>query len=82
MKTAKLSLIFTLLLFKSIAQQLPPQALARQYKVSLFFGLNQPLITKGFNVELNYYTKHFVFDYSLGFNLHFKNNLVSEQAKR
>lgn len=81
MKTAKISLIFTLLTYQSFAQQLSPEVLDQQFKVSLLFGLNQPIITQGFNVELNYYTKHFVFDYSHGFNLHFKNNLVNGEAK-
>src|SRR5262245_31313213 len=48
---------------------------------SVLFGLNQPIINQGFNVELNYWTKHFVFDYSHGFGLKFEDNLVSKEAK-
>jgi hypothetical protein len=52
-----------------------------KFKFSLVFGLNQPIVSQGFNFEVNYYTKYFVFDYSHGFNLHFKDNLVSDDAK-
>ena len=48
-----------------------------KFRFSLVFGLNQPIVTQGFNLEANYYTKYFVFDYSHGFNLHFKDNLVT-----
>lgn len=33
-------------------------------------GLIQPLLLKGGNVEVSYFTEHFVFDYSHGFSLH------------
>jgi hypothetical protein len=82
MKKAKLSLIFIIITLPVFSQSLTPEALDQQYKISVLFGLNQPLITQGFNVELNYYTKHFVFDYSHGFNLHFKDNLVNDEAKK
>ncbi len=48
---------------------------------SILFGLNQPIVTNGFNVELNYWFKRFVFDYSHGFGLQIKGNLVSKEAK-
>ncbi len=49
--------------------------------VSLVFGLNQPIVMNGFNFEVDYWTKKFVFDYSHGFGLEFGDNLVSEEAK-
>jgi hypothetical protein len=36
---------------------------------NLVFGLSQPLILNGGNVEVNYLTDHWVFEYSHGFNL-------------
>lgn len=76
-------LLFALIsLNKGFSQQISPEELDQKFKLGIVFGLSQPLITNGFNVELNYYTKHFVFDYSHGFNLKFKDNLVSEESKR
>lgn len=50
-------------------------------KASLVFGLNQPLVTNGFNFEVNYWLKNFVIDYSHGFGLQFKENLVNDASK-
>lgn len=50
-------------------------------KLSLVFGLNQPIVTNGFNFEVNYWTKKFVVDYSHGFGLEFTNGLVTDEAK-
>lgn len=36
---------------------------------NLVFGLSQPLVLKGGNVEINYLTEKFVFEYSHGFAL-------------
>jgi hypothetical protein len=59
------------------------QAFYNKLKFGVVFGLTQPIVTNGFNVEVNYYTDKFVFDYSHGFNLHFKNKLVTgENAKQ
>lgn len=48
---------------------------------SLVFGLNQPIVTNGFNFELNYWFKGFVIDYSHGIGLQIKGDLVSKEAK-
>jgi hypothetical protein len=58
------------------------QADKSNIKMGIVFGLNQPLVTNGFNVEFNYYTKCFVFDYSHGFNLKIRDKLVSTEAKQ
>ncbi len=50
-------------------------------EVSLVFGLNQPLVTHGFNFEVNYWTKKFVIDYSHGFGLEFRNDLVAPETR-
>ena len=51
------------------------------HKLGILFGLNQIFITNGFNVEINYWLENFVLDYSHGFGLELKNNLVSVEAK-
>lgn len=79
MKIAKFSFFILFLGINSYAQN--QSNTTEKFKMSLVFGLNQPVITQGFNVELNYYTKYFVFDYSHGFNLHFKDKLVTEDAR-
>ena len=53
--------IFTLLLVISSS------AHAEQW--DLVFGLSQPLVLKGGNIEINYLTDKFVFEYSHGFAL-------------
>lgn len=68
--------------FQVIAQQNINTATNQKVKVSVVFGLSQPLFTKGFNAEINYYTRYFVFDYSHGFNLHFQNKMVSEDSRQ
>jgi hypothetical protein len=77
---AKLLGILLLLSSPLLAQNAPLDD--EKFKFSLVFGLNQPIFTQGFNVEINYYTKYFVFDYSHGFNLHFKDKLVTGEAQR
>lgn len=54
----------------------------RKNQFSLVFGLNQPIVTKGFNVEVNYWMKKWVIDYSHGFGLEFQKSLVTGEAKR
>ena len=50
-------------------------------ELSLVFGPNQPIVTHGFNFEINYWMKHFVIDYSHGFGLEYRDALVSDEAK-
>jgi hypothetical protein len=50
-------------------------------EVSLLFGLNQPIVTHGFNFEVNWWMKKFVIDYSHGFGLKFRDNLVTPEAR-
>ena len=50
-------------------------------EVSLLFGLNQPIVTQGFNFEVNWWMKKFVIDYSHGFGLKFRDNLVTPEAR-
>lgn len=50
-------------------------------QVAVLFGLNQPLLAKGFNIEANYYTKRLVFDYSHGASLDFSGQNGGDQIK-
>jgi hypothetical protein len=50
--------------------------------MSLVFGLNQPVALNGFNFEINYWAKRFIIDYSHGFGLQLKNNLITDEAKK
>ena len=38
-------------------------------RVSVLFGLLQPVVAQGFNMEINYTTKRLIFDYSHGVSL-------------
>ncbi len=53
----------------------------RSQEVSVVFGLNQPIVTQGFNFEVNWWTKKFVVDYSHGFGLKFRDDLVTSSAR-
>ena len=51
----------------------------KQY--SLLFGLNQPILLRGFNVEGNCWMKKWVIDYSHGFNLHLDGEFVNDELE-
>lgn len=58
------------------------QQTASKQKFSLVFGLNQPLLLRGFNFEGNYWMKKWVIDYSHGFNLHADGKFVADEYER
>ncbi len=45
-------------------------------KIAALFGLTQPLLVSGFNIEVNYIHNRFIFDYSHGASLDFSGNLL------
>ena len=53
----------------SLAQTKNKKELLYSNKFSLLFGMLQPTVAKGFNVEVNYTTKRMIFDYSHGISL-------------
>lgn len=73
----KLTLPFVLLFaaFASHAQQ------TKKPEISVVFGLNQPLVLRGINFEVDYWTEKFVFEYSHGFGLEFQDNLITKDAQ-
>ncbi len=82
MKTNKTSItsIFIVLLFFSLAAQ--AQEVPQKDRFSVLFGLNQPIVLKGFNIEGNYWMKKWVIDYSHGFNLHVGGEFLSNEYER
>ena len=55
---------------------------SRDKQLSILFGLNQPIVLGGFNVEANFWTKRFVVDYSHGFNLHVDGEFAGGEIER
>ncbi len=53
----------------ALGQQVEKSEKLYSDKFSLLFGLLQPVVAKGFNVEVNYTTKNMIFDYSHGVGL-------------
>ena len=51
-------------------------------EVALVLGLNQPLLLNGYNIELNYFTRKFVFDYSHGISLELSKTLLPENVQK
>ncbi len=50
-------------------------------RINVLFGLSQPLLAHGFNIEGNYINSRFIFDYSHGASLDFKDNSVTSDLK-
>jgi hypothetical protein len=73
------SLVIALLFFSLLSQA---QDMSEKNKFSLVFGLNQPILLRGFNVEGNYWMKKWVIDYSHGFNLHADGKFVADEYER
>jgi hypothetical protein len=71
--------IMAFLFFSLIAQA---QEVPEKNRFSLVFGLNQPIVLKGFNAEGNYWMKNWVIDYSHGFNLHVDGKSVADDYER
>lgn len=50
-------------------------------KINILFGLSQPLVASGFNIEGNYIHNRLIFDYSHGVSLDFKGSLVTDRLE-
>jgi hypothetical protein len=61
--------ITTICISNSFAQTKPQKELLYSNKFSILFGMLQPVVAKGFNIEVNYTTKRMIFDYSHGVSL-------------
>src|ERR1700722_13863417 len=51
-------------------------------KINLLFGLSQPILAHGFNVEGNLIYHRFIFDYSHGVSLDFKDDDVPSALRK
>ncbi len=51
-------------------------------KINILFGLAQPVLASGFNIEGNYIHNRFIFDYSHGASLDFSDNIVTNDLKK
>jgi hypothetical protein len=51
-------------------------------RASVVFGLTQPLLLRGFNVEGDWWTEHVVVDYSHGINLHVPGTSLGGEYER
>jgi hypothetical protein len=67
-------LVALLAIFQSVNAQ--DNGWKEDKKIKLSFGLNQPLVVDGFNVELDYIYHRFIFEYSHGVSLDFSGNLL------
>lgn len=65
-----LAILYLMLVLPTMAQDDKEQIKVQTPKWSILFGLNQPIVFKGFNIEVDYKTEKWIFDYSHGFNLH------------
>src|SRR5262245_19859402 len=79
-QTMKKLLILLLIAF-GVLQSQAQDSNESDKQFSLLFGLNQPILLRGFNVEGNYWMKKWVIDYSHGFNLHLDGELVNDELK-
>lgn len=70
-----------LVLFFTITIKLQAQEWKADRKINVLFGLTQPLLLKGFNMEVNYIHNRFIVDYSHGVSLDFSENAVTPDLK-
>lgn len=77
--SARALLFISLTLF---AFNLQAQDWTKDKKVNVVFGLTQPLLVKGFNIEGNYIHNRLIFDYSHGMSLDFSENTLTTDLKR
>jgi hypothetical protein len=68
--------LLPVLLLSIVSLGAPAQDWQTEKKVNLLFGLSQPIVAHGFNVEINYIHDRFIFDFSQGVGLTFSGNAV------
>ncbi|PRD47094.1 hypothetical protein [Sphingobacterium haloxyli] len=78
-KGSFLILIFSLFISQNIHAQSPQWHSDK--KIAVVFGLTQPVALSGFNLEVNYIYRRFVFDYSHGMSLDFQGNLLPDYLR-
>jgi hypothetical protein len=81
LKTHSLKTLFTVIAL-GFALSTCAQNWKSEKRVNVLFGLAQPLIASGFNIEGNYVHNRFIFDYSHGASLDFNGNLLPAYLRR
>jgi hypothetical protein len=76
----KTGLVIVLLLAVS-QMDVKAQEWQAEKRVNVLFGLSQPLVAHGFNVEFNYVHDRFIFDFSTGVGLSFVRNTLPESLE-
>ncbi len=72
---------FVLLSQSSFAQDDKTEINKPKNEFAVLFGLSQPILGNGFNIEVNYFTKNWVFDYSHGISLELQGVAVTGDMK-
>ena len=70
-----------IILLASATFQLQAQDWKNEKKVNVLFGLTQPLLVDGFNIEGNYIHNRLIFDYSHGVSLDFSETSVTPELR-
>jgi hypothetical protein len=73
---------FSLAILVTLTSHLHAQDWKTDRNINVVFGLTQPLLVKGFNIEGNYIHHRLIFDYSHGISLDFSGNAVTADLKR
>ena len=83
MTQLKTHVVKSLILIQILAAGLTGRAQdwKREKRANILFGLAQPALAKGFNIEGNYIHNRFIFDYSHGASLDFSGNLLPNSLK-
>ncbi len=68
-----------IIVLASISFHSQAQEWKTEKRVNLLFGLTQPLLVDGFNIEGNYIHNRLIFDYSHGVSLDFSGNSVTTE---
>lgn len=74
--------LITFISFALAARTVAQNNIHYKHEAALLFGLNQPLLLNGFNVEVNYFTPKLVFDYSHGISLELSKTLLPENVQK
>jgi hypothetical protein len=74
--------VFIFLTIISLGLTAQAQDWKSEKRINILFGLAQPVLAKGFNIEVNYIHNRFIFDYSHGASLEFSGNLLPNDLKR
>jgi hypothetical protein len=81
-KTSHLVKAAIIILAITISFKATAQDWKNETRINVLFGLTQPLLAHGFNIEGNFIHDRFIFDYSHGVSLDFKDNTVTPDLER